>query len=88
MSDQSASSASATARPPSETSWALVSTGAAPATKRTSAVSAVGCGRGGRPADRSRLEEMPLRELGVVGGDSVLGLGLDALRSAYEDGSR
>ena len=40
-----------------------------------------------RPADRSRLEGMPLRELGVVGGDSVLGLGLDALRSAYEDGA-
>ncbi len=39
-----------------------------------------------RPDDRERLEGMPLRELGVVGGDSVLGLGLDALRSAYEDG--
>jgi phosphoribosylformylglycinamidine synthase len=41
-----------------------------------------------RPADQGRLEGMPLRELGVVGGDSLLGLGLDALRSAYEDGSR
>jgi phosphoribosylformylglycinamidine synthase II len=41
-----------------------------------------------RPDDRARLEGMPLRELGVVGGDSILGLGLDALRSAYEDGGR
>jgi phosphoribosylformylglycinamidine synthase II len=31
-----------------------------------------------------RLEQVPLREVGVVGGEKVLGLRLDELRSAYE----
>jgi phosphoribosylformylglycinamidine synthase len=36
-----------------------------------------------RPEDLDRLGGAPLRRIGTVGGDSILGLGLDELREAY-----
>ena len=39
-----------------------------------------------RPEDVPRLGGVPLRDLGRVGGDSVLGVPLDRLREAYEGG--
>jgi phosphoribosylformylglycinamidine synthase II len=39
-----------------------------------------------RPEDVPRLGGVPLRDLGRVGGDSLLGVSLDRLREAYEGG--
>jgi phosphoribosylformylglycinamidine synthase II len=39
------------------------------------------------PADAERLGGIPLRELGIVGGDQVLGVGLGDLRTAWHDGT-
>ncbi len=39
-----------------------------------------------RPEDVARLEGVPLRQLGAVGGDSILGLGLAELAAAHEHG--
>ena len=39
-----------------------------------------------RPEDVPRLVGVPLRDLGRVGGDSILGVPLDRLREAYEGG--
>jgi phosphoribosylformylglycinamidine synthase len=39
-----------------------------------------------RPGDLARLDGVPLRRIGVVGGSRLLGVPLDDLRAAYEDG--
>ncbi|HEV3408242.1 MAG TPA: hypothetical protein VG079_06100, partial [Gaiellaceae bacterium] len=38
------------------------------------------------PGDLARLEGVALRQIGVVGGPSLLGVPLDDLRTAYDGG--